>query len=156
MQMRLEAILLPTSSVARTKTFYESLGWRVEADESVDDLRLVQMTPPGSACAIIFGVGITSASPGSVRGLLLGVTDIEAARADLRARGADVGEIFHDSPGTVPHVDPRYHAPGLDPDRRGYASFALFTDPDGNEWQLREIASARDSPRPGQPRGVYQ
>ena len=139
MEMRLEAVLLPVSDVTRTKTFYETLGWWVDVDHSTEDLREVQIRPPGSACAIIFGVGITAAAPGTVRGLLLAVTDIEAARAELTARGAEVSEIFHDSGGSVPRADPHHRSPGLDPQRRSYASFASFDDPDGNEWQLREM-----------------
>jgi predicted enzyme related to lactoylglutathione lyase len=145
--MRLEAVLLPVSDVARTKSYYEMLGWQVDVDHSTADLRVVQITPPGSACAIIFGVGITAATPGSVRGLFLTVTDIEAARAELTARGAEVSEIFHDSGATVAHVDPHHHSPGLDPERRSYASYASFIDPDGNEWQLREIAPSSVRPR---------
>ncbi len=143
MDMRLEVVVLPVSDVNCAKAYYQMLGWRVDLDTTTEDMRVVQTTPPGSACSIAFGVGLTSAAPGSVQGLTLGVTDIEAARADLSARGVDVSEIFHDTGGAFRHADTHYRVPGLDPRRRSHASFASFADPDGNGWLLQEITSPR-------------
>jgi catechol 2,3-dioxygenase-like lactoylglutathione lyase family enzyme len=135
MDMKLEVVVIPVSDVERAKDFYGKLGWRLDADFIVGDgFRGVQFTPPGSPCSIHFGKGITSAAPGSARGLFLVVSDIEAARADLLARGAAVSEVFHRLPGEAP-------AKGLDPMRRSYASFATFPDPDGNEWLLQEVTA---------------
>jgi catechol 2,3-dioxygenase-like lactoylglutathione lyase family enzyme len=135
MDMKLEVVVIPVSDVDRAKSFYGKLGWRLDADFVVGDaFRGVQFTPPGSPCSIHFGKGITSAAPGSARGLFLVVSDIEAARADLIARGAAVGELFHRVPGEAP-------GKGLDPMRRSYASFATFSDPDGNEWLLQEVTA---------------
>ena len=104
-QFRLEVVVLPVSDVDRAKSFYESLGWRLDADLAVDDgYRVVQLTPPGSACSIIFGTGLTSAAPGSFEGLQLSVYDIDAARADLVERGVDVSEPFHDETGIFHHA----------------------------------------------------
>jgi catechol 2,3-dioxygenase-like lactoylglutathione lyase family enzyme len=144
--MRLEAVLLPVSDVDRAKEFYKALGWREDADfAGDDDYRIVQLTPPRSGCSIQFGSGLTSAEPGSVGGLLLVVDDVEAARAELVERGAAVSEVFHDS-GPLPRArfhpdDPSLVAPGPDPDRRTYRSFATFDDPDGNGWVLQEITT---------------
>ena len=132
--MKLEVVVIPVSDVDRAKRFYGGLGWRLDADFVVDDAFLVQFTPPGSPCSIHFGKGITSAVPGSARGLFLVVSDIVAARADLVARGAAVGEVFHRLPGEAP-------VKGPDPTRRSYASYATFSDPDGNEWLLQEVTS---------------
>jgi catechol 2,3-dioxygenase-like lactoylglutathione lyase family enzyme len=139
--MKLEAVVLPTADVNRTKAYYETLGWQVDVDYATEGLRVVQMTPPGSYCSIVFGAGIAAADPGSAQGLILTVTDIEAARAELTARGVEVSEIFHDGAGAASRAETHYRAPGLDPERRNYASFASFADPDGNSWQLREITS---------------
>jgi catechol 2,3-dioxygenase-like lactoylglutathione lyase family enzyme len=100
---------------------------------------VVQLTPPGSACSIIFGRGVTTASPGSVQGLHLVVADLDRARAGLLARGAEVGEPFHDAGGVFHHADGDALRPGADPERRSYGSFASFRDPDGNRWFLQEI-----------------
>lgn len=135
MDMKLEVIVIPVSDVERAKSFYGRLGWRLDADFIVGDaFRGVQFTPPGSPCSIHFGKGITSAAPGSARGLFLVVSDIEAARADLVGRGVAVSEVFHRLPGEAP-------SKGLDPMRRSYASFATFPDPDGNEWMLQEVTN---------------
>ena len=135
MDMKLEVVVIPVSDVERAKSFYGKLGWRLDADFVVGEaFRGVQYTPPGSPCSIHFGKGITSAAPGSARGLFLVVSDIEAARADLIARGAAMGELFHRVPGEAP-------GKGLDPMRRSYASFATFSDPDGNEWLLQEVTA---------------
>jgi catechol 2,3-dioxygenase-like lactoylglutathione lyase family enzyme len=133
MDMKLEVVVLPVADVDRAKRFYEQLGWRLDADfVTGPDFRVVQFTPPGSAASIHFGKGLTAAAPGAIQGLYLVVSDIEAARAHLVGRGVVVSEIFHKAPGTGPR-------PGLDPERRSYASFATFTDPDGNGWLLQEI-----------------
>jgi catechol 2,3-dioxygenase-like lactoylglutathione lyase family enzyme len=135
MDMKLEVVVIPVSDVERAKSFYGKLGRRLDADFVVGDaFRGVQFTPPGSPCSIHFGKGITSAAPGSARGLFLVVSDIEAVRADLIARGATVSEIIHRLPGEAP-------SKGRDPMRRSYASFATFSDPDGNEWLLQEVTA---------------
>jgi catechol 2,3-dioxygenase-like lactoylglutathione lyase family enzyme len=146
MDLKLEAVLLPVSDVDRAKEFYKALGWREDADFADDaDYRIVQLTPPHSACSIQFGSGLTSTAPGSVGGMLLVVSDIEAARADLVERGAAVSEVFHDA-GPLPKArfhpdDASLQAPGPDPERRTYRSFATFDDPDGNGWVLQEITT---------------
>jgi catechol 2,3-dioxygenase-like lactoylglutathione lyase family enzyme len=134
--MKLEVVVIPVSDVERAKRFYSNLGWRLDADFIVGDtFRGVQFTPPGSPCSIHFGKGITSAAPGSARGLYLVVSDIAAARAELVGRGADVGEIFHlAGPGPPP-------LSGRDPERHSYASHATFSDPDGNTWLLQEVTA---------------
>jgi len=136
---KLEVIVLPVADVDRAKRFYEGLGWRLDADFSAGtDWRLVQVTPPGSACSIMFGKGITTAAPGSVQGLFLVVDDIEEARAALTGRGAGVSEVFSFAAG--PHVTgTEGRVPGRDPQGRSYSSWASFSDPDGNGWLLQEI-----------------
>jgi catechol 2,3-dioxygenase-like lactoylglutathione lyase family enzyme len=132
--MKLEVVVIPVSDVDRAKRFYSNLGWRLDADFVAGDaFRGVQFTPPGSSCSIHFGTGITSAVPGSARGLYLVVSDIEAARADLVGRGVEVSEVFHRAGPGKPPVS------GRDPERRSYASHATFSDPDGNEWLLQEV-----------------
>jgi catechol 2,3-dioxygenase-like lactoylglutathione lyase family enzyme len=133
--MKLEVVVIPVSDVDRAKLFYGGLGWRLDADfPGGDDFRVCQFTPPGSQCSIHFGKGVTSAAPGSAQGLFLVVTDIEAARAELVHRGAEVSEVFHRWVGEGPHS-------GLDPQRRSYASYATFRDPDGNAWLLQEVTA---------------
>jgi predicted enzyme related to lactoylglutathione lyase len=128
--------------VDRAKQFYVGLGWRLDADFVVDDdFRVVQLTPPGSPCSIIFGTGVTDAAPGSAGGLYLVVDDIEAARAELVGHGAQVTEIFHDADGVFHHAGTTARVPGPDPERRSYCSFASFTDPDGNGWLLQEVTT---------------
>jgi catechol 2,3-dioxygenase-like lactoylglutathione lyase family enzyme len=132
MDLKLELVLLPVSDVDRTKDFYtKKVGFNLDVDHRAsDEFRVVQMTPPGSACSITIGIGITDAVPGSVRGTHLVVTDIEAARAELVEHGVEVSDIRHmESSGWVPGPDPK-HA--------DYASFADFSDPDGNTWVLQE------------------
>ncbi len=143
MDMKLEAVVIGVSDVDRAKQFYKDLGWREDADFVVDeDFRIIQMTPPGSACSIHFGIGLPPATPGAVGGMFLAVTDIEAARAELVGNGADVSEVFHDAGGGLAvRGDPATHAPGLDPERRSYASYATFADPDGNRWVLQELTT---------------
>lgn len=142
MQMRLEVVVLPDSDVDRAKEFYERLGWRLDADVvNGDDFRVIQLTPPGSPCSIIFGTGITTAAPGSADGLYLVVDDIEAARAELSEHGVQVSEVFHDAGGVFHHAGTTARLPGPDPDRTSYASFASFSDPDGNGWMLQEVTT---------------
>jgi catechol 2,3-dioxygenase-like lactoylglutathione lyase family enzyme len=131
--MKLEVAVIPVSDVERSKRFYSDLGWRLDGDFVVGDaFRAVQFTPPGSPTSIHFGKGVTPAAPGSAREYLV-VTDIQAARADLIARGAKVGEIFHiEGPGKPPLNGP-------DPERHSYSTYAAFTDPDGNTWLLQEV-----------------
>jgi catechol 2,3-dioxygenase-like lactoylglutathione lyase family enzyme len=129
--MKLEVVTLPVSDVDRAKRFYQSLGWRLDADiVRGDNFRVVQLTPPHSQCSISFGKGLTTAAPGSAQRLLLVVFDIDAARAALVKRGAEVSEVFHLDGGRVP---------GPDPQGRSYQTYASFTDPDGNAWLLQEI-----------------
>ena len=141
MEMRLGSVVIPVSDVDRAKCFYHLAGFVEDFDfVSGDDFRVVQLTPPGSATSIIVGKGITSGVPGSVQGLQLVVNDIEATRAELIDRGIAVSEVFHDVGGIFYHLSPAHRAPGPDPDRRDYSSFAQFTDPDGNGWVLQEAA----------------
>ncbi|ADB50594.1 VOC family protein [Conexibacter woesei] len=139
-EVKLEVVVLPVSDVDRAKRFYESLGWRLDADLAVEDgYRVVQLTPPGSGCSIIFGEGVSSAPPGSAEGLQLSVYDIDEARADLVARGIDVSETFHDATGIFHHAGSAGRVSGPAPDHADYGSFAAFSDPDGNGWLLQEI-----------------
>ena len=132
MDLKLELIVLPVTDVDRAKAFYESAGFRLDVDHRAgDEFRVVQLTPPGSACSITIGTGLTPSAPGSAQGLHLVVTDIEEARADLVARGVDVSEPFH--------FGPEGQTAGVDPQRQDYGSFASFTDPDGNAWLLQEV-----------------
>jgi catechol 2,3-dioxygenase-like lactoylglutathione lyase family enzyme len=130
---KLELILVPVTDVDRAKAFYtEQAGFDLDVDASpTEDFRIVQMTPPGSACSISVGKGITDAPPGTTRGLHLVVTDIEAAREELVGRGVDVSEIRHFTEGEW--------KPGPDPAHAEYNSFADFKDPDGNSWVLQEV-----------------
>jgi predicted enzyme related to lactoylglutathione lyase len=131
MEFRLELLLIPVSDVDRAKSFYvEKVGFNLDVDHRADAMRVVQLTPPGSACSITIGTGLTDAAPGSVKGTHLVVTDIEAARAELVGRGVDVSEVRHLESGSW--------VGGPDPERRDYSSFADFTDPDGNTWVLQE------------------
>jgi catechol 2,3-dioxygenase-like lactoylglutathione lyase family enzyme len=140
--MRLEVVVVPVSDVDRAKDFYKALGWREDADYVADpDFRVVQLTPPGSACSVIFGTGLTTAAPGSAQGLQLVVDDIGAARAELAARGAEVSEVFHDVGGVFHHAGTANRVPGPAPDHKTYGSFASFSDPDGNEWFVQEITT---------------
>ncbi|MGO9884031.1 MAG: VOC family protein [Solirubrobacteraceae bacterium] len=142
--MKLEVVVIPVSDVERAKEFYGRLGWRLDADFPFDNgFRIVQFTPPGSRGSIQFGTNMTSAAPGSARGLYLVVSDIEAARDDLVAHGAEVSEVFHaGSPGAQfnPH-DTRGRVSGPAPDHQSYGSFATFSDPDGNGWLLQEVTT---------------
>lgn len=132
-EMKLEVVTLPVTDVDRAKSFYTSLGWRLDADIAQgDDFRVVQLTPPQSACSVAFGKGLTGGEPGSVSRLILAVSDVDAARAALLSRGADVSEPFHLAGGRVP---------GPDPEGRSYQTYASFRDPDGNEWLVQEITT---------------
>jgi catechol 2,3-dioxygenase-like lactoylglutathione lyase family enzyme len=142
MDMKLEVIVLPVSDVDRAKDFYEGLEWRLDADFPVgDDFRVVQLTPPGSDASIIFGDGVTSARPGSIEGLQLVVSDIEAARTELAAHGADVSEVFHDAGGVFHHAGVESRVSGPAPGRGSYGSRVSFDDPDGNGWLLQEVTT---------------
>jgi catechol 2,3-dioxygenase-like lactoylglutathione lyase family enzyme len=140
-EMKLEVEILPVSDVDRAKRFYAGLGWRVDADYTPpgEDFRVVQLTPPGSECSIIFGRGVTTAAAGSVQGLMLIVSDIEAAREELLRHGADVSEVFHDERGVFARAGGKGRAPGPDPDGRSYRSWVSFSDLDGNGWLLQEV-----------------
>ncbi len=135
--MRLEVIVLPVADVDRAKSFYEGLGWRLDADFPIDaQFRIVQFTPPGSPASIQFGLGTSTATPGSSQGLYLIVDDVEATRAALIDHGAAVSEIWHGR-----GLGTEGHKPGLDPNRSSYGSFASFSDPDGNSWLLQEVTN---------------
>ena len=144
MDMKLEVVVVPVSDVDRAKQFYKGLGWREDADFVGDEsFRIVQLTPPGSAASIQFGVGLTAAPPGSLRGAYLVVEDVEAARAELAERGAPVSAVFHEA-----RLGARFlpeqaagRAAGPAGDRKTYGSFLSFDDPDGNGWIVQEITT---------------
>jgi len=138
-ELKLEVVIIPVTDVDRAKRFYGGLGWRLDADFATgEDWRVVQFTPPGSPCSIIFGKGVTTAVPGSVQGTFLIVSDIEAARIALIEHGASVSEVFHFDGGL--HVGgSNGRVPGRDPQGNSYRSWASFSDPDGNSWLLQEI-----------------
>ena len=143
--MKFEIVVLPVSDVDRAKEFYERLGWRLDADyDSGKDFRVIQFTPPGSGCSIIFGKNVTAAAPGSVQGMYLIVSDIQAARKELLDRGVEISEVFHDAAGEYagpdePYLFGRARVSGPDAEHRSYRSFASFRDPDGNGWLFQEI-----------------
>ncbi len=144
--MKLEVVVIPVSDVDRAKAFYAGLGWRLDADFAAGgDYRVIQFTPPGSGCSIIFGKNVTVAAPGSARGRYLIVSDIAAVRAELLARGVAVSEVFHSdgtSTGTdEPYLFGRRRVSGPDPEHGSYRSFASFRDPDGNGWLFQEITT---------------
>jgi catechol 2,3-dioxygenase-like lactoylglutathione lyase family enzyme len=145
--MKFELVVIPVSDVDRAKEFYRKLGWRLDADfDSGADFRVVQFTPPGSGSSIIFGRNVTGAAPGSAQGLYLIVSDIQAARAELAARGVPISEVFHDGAGVYagkdePYLFGRLRASGPDARHLSYRSFASFHDPDGNGWLLQEITA---------------
>jgi len=142
MDYKLEVVVVPVSDVDRAKAFYQSLGWRIDADfVTGPDFRVVQVTPPGSACAVIFGTGLTTAAPGSADGLQLATDDIEAARADLAARGVPASEVFHDANGVFHRAGTANRVAGPDPARSSYGSWVSFADPDGNSWYVQEITT---------------
>jgi catechol 2,3-dioxygenase-like lactoylglutathione lyase family enzyme len=143
LNMKFEVVVIPVADVDRSKAFYSKLGWRLDADFPFDNgFRVVQFTPTGSGCSVQFGTKITTATPGSAQGLYLIVSDLEAARKELLARGVDVSEVFHASkPGAqfLPESNGRISGP--DPGHRSYFSFATFSDPDGNTWLFQEITT---------------
>jgi catechol 2,3-dioxygenase-like lactoylglutathione lyase family enzyme len=142
MDMKLEVVVVPVSDVDKAKDFYQGLGWRLDANFAKgEDFRVVQLTPPGSQCSIIFGTGITSAAPGSADGLQLVAADIEAARDELISRGAEVSEVFHDAGGVFHHAGTAGRASGPAPNNQSYGSFISFSDPDGNRWYVQEITT---------------
>jgi catechol 2,3-dioxygenase-like lactoylglutathione lyase family enzyme len=141
-EMKLEVVVIPVSDVDRAKRFYGNLGWRLDADVAkADGFRVIQFTPPGSPSSIIFGKGITAATPGTAQGLHLVVSDIKAACAALAERGVEVSEIFHDVGGVFHHGGNESRVNGPAPERRSYGSFASFSDPDGNGWLFQEITA---------------
>jgi catechol 2,3-dioxygenase-like lactoylglutathione lyase family enzyme len=140
--MRVEVVVVPVSDVERAKAFYQGLGWRLDVDQGSGAYHVVHMTPPGSSTAILFGSGVTRDEPGSIDSILLAVDDIDAAREELLSRGVDVSEVFHDPNGGLGggwHPGTEGRAPGHDPQRRSYGSYASFFDPDGNKWLLQEL-----------------
>ncbi|MCC8404641.1 VOC family protein [Paraburkholderia sp. MMS20-SJTN17] len=141
--MSLELIVIPVSDVDRAKRFYKNLGWRLDLDffEDANDYRVIQFTPPGSSCSVIFGTNVTTAKPGTARDLYLVVSDIEAVRNQLIQLGVPVSEPFHDTSGVFHHADGRFISTGFNPQRKSYASYASFSDPDGNNWILQEITA---------------
>jgi catechol 2,3-dioxygenase-like lactoylglutathione lyase family enzyme len=144
--MKLEVVVIPVSDVDRAAAFYGRLGWKLAApppdlDTTKGGGRVLQFTPPGSPCSIIFGDGVTPSAPGSAQLLFLVVPDIEAARTELIGKGVEASEVFHDAGGGYNFFDPRARARGPDPKRRSYASFVTFSDPDGNLWLVQEITT---------------
>jgi catechol 2,3-dioxygenase-like lactoylglutathione lyase family enzyme len=145
--MKFETVAIPVSDVDRAKEFYGRLGWRLDADlDNGKDFRVVQFTPPGSGCSVIFGRNVTGATPGSAQGLYLIVNDIEAARDNLLHRGVKVGKVFHGENNVYtgpdePYLFGRIRVDGPDPERRSYRSFVSFSDPDGNGWFFQEITA---------------
>ena len=145
-EMKLEVVIIPVSDVDRAKEFYTQLGWRLDGDfVAGDDWRGVQFTPPGSGCSVIFGKNVTPAAPGSVKGLYLAVSNIDAARKDLLRRGIEVSEVFHGTNvhtgSDEPYLFGRLRVSGPDPAHTSYFSFASFHDPDGNTWMLQELTT---------------
>ncbi|AZV19829.1 MAG: glyoxalase [Mesorhizobium sp.] len=150
MRMTLELLVIPVSDAGRAKAFYESLGWKLDIDHSTgNDFRIVQFSPVGSGCSIMFGKNITTAVPGSARGMHLVVSDIVAARDDLLRRGVEVSDPFHDVGGIFHHSNGIGITDGPSPERKSYASFATFQDPDGNQWTLQEITARLPGQRHG-------
>jgi catechol 2,3-dioxygenase-like lactoylglutathione lyase family enzyme len=134
MDLKLQVVVIPVSDIERAKRFYGGLGWRLDADIARGTFRVVQFTPPGSSCSIQFGAGLTSAAAGSTQGVYLVVSDGEAARAELTARGIDVSEVFH-------RGGPTGRLSGPDPERKSYGSFVAFADPDGNSYLVQEVTA---------------
>jgi catechol 2,3-dioxygenase-like lactoylglutathione lyase family enzyme len=145
--MKLEVVVIPVSDVDRAKAFYAGLGWRLDADfAGGDGWRVIQCTPPGSGCSVIFGTNVTAAAPGSARGLYLVVSDVDAARRELASRGVAVSPVFHGrddahAGSDEPYLFGRLRVGGPDPEHRTYRSFAAFSDPDGNGWLLQEVTT---------------
>src|ERR1700734_692276 len=143
---KLEIVVIPVSDVDRAKQFYAKLGWRLDADyDNGSDFRIIQFTPPGSGCSVIFGKNVTGAAPGSAQGLYLIVSDIAAARSEFLRRGVEVSEVFHNegvyAGPDKPYLFGRIRVNGPDPEHRSYRTFASFSDPDGNGWLFQEITA---------------
>jgi catechol 2,3-dioxygenase-like lactoylglutathione lyase family enzyme len=144
---KLEIVVIPVSDIDRAKEFYGRLGWRLDADyDNGADFRVIQFTPPGSACSVIFGKNVTAAAPGSAQGLYLIVSDIATARNEMLRRGVEISDAFHDAGGVYsgpdePYLFGRRRVSGPDPEHRSYRSFASFHDPDGNGWLVQEITT---------------
>ena len=144
--MKLEIVVIPVSDIERAKGFYGRLGWRLDADfDDGKSFRVIQFTPPGSGCSVIFGKNVTAAAPGSAQGLYLIVSDLAAVRAELLGAGVKVGEVFHNE-GVYAGADDPYifgtvRVSGPDPEHRSYRSFASFSDPDGNGWVFQELTT---------------
>jgi len=145
--MKFEIVVIPVSNIDRAKEFYAKLGWRLDADyDNGSDFRVIQFTPPGSGCSVIFGKNVTPAAPGSAQGLYLIVSDLEAARKELIERGVEVSEAFHGGDNVYagpdePYLFGRIRVSGPDPEHRSYRSFASFKDPDGNGWIFQELTT---------------
>ncbi|CCK24617.1 glyoxalase [Streptomyces davaonensis JCM 4913] len=141
MDMKLEVVILPVSDVDRALGFYVGrLGWRLDADFPINgSYRIVQVTPPGSECSIIFGTGLTQQEAGTLHGLQLTVTDIVKAQEELTSRGVEVSGPFRDETGAFHHAGDAHRVPGPHPERASYGTFAAFKDVDGNEWFLQEV-----------------
>ena len=139
--MKLEVVVIGVSDVDRAIAFYKGLGWRQDADFASEGFRVVQVTPHNSPCSVIFGKGITAPKPGAAQSLVLAVTDVTAARADLVARGVKVSEVFHFAAGPFNDATPNARVPGRDPQGRSYYSYATFEDPDGNGWLFQELTT---------------
>lgn len=142
MELKLEIVVLPVADVDRSKAFYEGLGFRLDADFATDrGLRVVQVTPPDSAASIIFGDNLTTAEPGSARGLHLITSDIAEAQRELLAAGAPISDLWHDEDGVFHWADGAHRVTGASPVGDSYATFASFNDPDGNEWVLQQVVT---------------
>jgi catechol 2,3-dioxygenase-like lactoylglutathione lyase family enzyme len=142
MDIKLEVVVIPVTDVDRAERFYTGLGWRLDADKATGaDFRVVQLTPPGSATSIAFGTGVTDQAPGTAQGLQLVVTDIDAAHDELKQRGAEPSEVFHDAGGVFHHGGTAARVPGKAPNGRSYGSFLSFADPDGNGWLVQEVTT---------------
>ncbi len=142
MDMKLEVVVVPVSDTGRAKEFYTGLGWRLDAEfADGHGFQVVQVTPPGSPASVIFGTGVTEQEPGTARGLHLVVSDIDAARDELKRGGADPSEVFHDAGGVFHHGGTDARMPGPAPDHGSYGSFLSFSDPDGNGWLLQEVTT---------------
>jgi catechol 2,3-dioxygenase-like lactoylglutathione lyase family enzyme len=145
--MKFEIVVIPVSDIDRAKEFYLKLGWRLDADYAAPDngFRVIQFTPPGSGCSVIFGKGVTASAPGSSQGMYLIVSDIEAARKELAERGVDVSNVFHSdgtyNGGDEPFLFGQHRVDGPDPANGSYRSFASFHDPDGNGWLFQQITA---------------
>ncbi len=142
MTMTFEVVVIPVADVERAMSFYSRLGWRLDLDfDSGDGYRVIQFTPPGSGCSVTFGSRVSAGAPGSAKGLHLVVADIDAARAYLVGRGVAVSELFHDPSGVFHRTGPEGRAPGPNPQRKSYASYVSFEDPDGNSWTVQEVTA---------------